>query len=431
MSSDRIVVQLTITIDCDGKPTVVVAPPGPGTGVVGGGDPPVGGSSTVPGTGTATPPAPAATVAAQRTVHIVAGNGGLAWFTLLWPVPEVALSANPQHALDDRTRFGPVPGTGAEHPLHVRRVGPRLLWDGTGSHAQPTVFVAGVNQTHTSAPQMTTITGGPEIVAAGAKAQLPLAAPLPVLAIGQGLPYGPAPGAPAAVAVSTIDAAIAALGAVTTITPATEQDLRPSAAQLATMVDSATPAKVAELARNLLFAANAFRLGLVSTVLMPAFNDDPHGAFAGGDALAAARADAVARVLDGFYAELARHPEPKASATGTPMKLSDNVLTLITGDTPKNSFNRNGWPDGTPGGANIVFVRANGYLKPGWFGALTGNGRVNFDPATGAQSASASTPASTIAAQLAVLFAIARGDAAAVAAASAAPFAGIVASPLP
>lgn len=132
MSNDRVVIQLTITVDCDGKPAVVVSPPGAGTGTVCVVEPPGGGgstgSTTVPGTGTTTPPAASATAAAQRTVHIVAGNGGLAWFTLLWPVPEVALSANPQHALDDRSHFGAVPGTAVEHPLHVRRVGPRLLW---------------------------------------------------------------------------------------------------------------------------------------------------------------------------------------------------------------------------------------------------------------------------------------------------------------
>jgi hypothetical protein len=172
-------------------------------------------------------------------------------------------------------------------------------------------------------------------------------------------------------------------------------------------------------------------LAFISTVLMPAFNDDPHGAFAGGDAQPAMRADSLARILDGFYAELAAHPEPKCSPVGTPLSLADNVVTIVSGDTPKTPFNRNGWGDGTPGNSNLVYVRSNGYLKPGWFGDLNAtNGRVNFDPATGAQFAAANA-VSTTAAQLGILFAITRGNVAAVSAASTAPYAGVVATTLP
>src|SRR5689334_22025793 len=38
---------------------------------------------------------------AQRTVHLVAGNGGLAWFTLLWPVPMLITSPQANDAFDD------------------------------------------------------------------------------------------------------------------------------------------------------------------------------------------------------------------------------------------------------------------------------------------------------------------------------------------
>jgi len=363
---------------------------------------------------------------------MVAGNGGLAWFTLIWPVPEVATNNNAQFALDDRIRFGLVPGTESEHPLHVRKIGNRLLWDGTGTHPHPTVFVAGVNQTDTAPPITTTIAGGPEVVAAGAVAQAGLAPQLPVLSFRQGLSFSPAPGAPGVVVVPNIDAAITAIRGVTSISPAVELDLQPSATKLATWVDASTPQALADLARNLLFTANAFRLGLIGTVLMPAFNDDPHGAFSGGDALATARADGLARVLDGFYAELAAHPEPKCTTVGASLSLADNVVTIVSGDTPKNFFNRNGWGDGTPGGANLIYVRGNGYLKPGWFGDINvASGRVNFDPVTGAQSTASWSTASTTAAQLAILFAISRGDVSAVARASSAPYRGVVATTVP
>jgi hypothetical protein len=217
------------------------------------------------------------------------------------------------------------------------------------------------------------------------------------------------------------------------MSPALQQDLTPSPAKLATWgINASTPQSLATLANNLLFCANAFRLGLVSTVVMPAFNDDPHGAFASGEAAPAARADALARVLDGFYAELALHSEPKSSTTGTPLSLADNVVLVVSGDTPKSSFNRNGWPDGTAGGANLIYVRSNGYMKPGWFGRLSQQtGRTNFDPVTG--TASGTTPAanSTAAAQLGILFAIARGNATVVSQASTAPYSGVVESTLP
>jgi len=427
MTTERGAIQLTITVDCDGKPSVTVgAPCGSAPGGVGGTvssgaapDP----CKPPPGTGTAT-------CVAQRTVHIVAGNGGLAWFTLIWPAPEVITSYNPNFAYDNPANAAPAPGTDPDHPLFVRKVGARLVGQGYGRHDLAAVFVSGTNQTHTSTPDLTTVPGGPEVVAAGVAVQLGLAAPVPVISMKEGLRFGPATGAPLAVTALTVDAAIGAIGSATPLSPALQQSLRPAPATLASWgINAATPTNVAALANNLLFAANAFRLGLVSTVLMPAFNDDPHGAWAGGDASAAARADALARILDGFFAELARYTEPKANPDGTPLSLADNVVLVVSGDTPKNPFNRNGWSDGTPGNSNLVYVRANGYLKPGWFGRISLNGRTNFDPTTGLLSTTTTVPASTAAMQLGILYAIARGNAGIVSAASPAPYAGVVANP--
>jgi len=390
--------------------------------------------------GTAPPPPPVALASctAQRTVHLVGGNGGLAWFTLVWPAPAVITGFNPNFAFDDPARAVAVT-TSAEHPLFVRRVAGRAVWDGIGARPQVTAFVAGTNQTHTSSPSTTRLAGGitgsgVDVIAAGAalqsNAQSGVNAALPVLSFRAGLVYGPAPGAPAAVTVTDIDGAITALRAVTPISPEVEQELRPSPVKLASWgIDAGTPNSLATLARTLLFTANAFKRGLVSTVLMPAFNDDPHGAFNSADA--AARADGLARVLDGFYAELATSTEPRCSNAGRPLSLADNVVLLVSGDTFKNSFNRAGWPDGTPGNSNLLFVRSNGFLKPGWFGAITPGVRTNFDPATGAASATANLNASTAAAQLGILFAIARGNTAAVAQASNAPFGGVIETTLP
>jgi hypothetical protein len=420
MSTPQTVIQVTITVSGDGAACVQVDPPVSGGGNGGGTPPP---PCPPPGGTPPAPPPAAATCAAQRVVHLVGGNGGLSWFTLIWPAPIVITGFNPAFAYDNPATAGLVAATSPDHPLYARKIGARVVWEGIGRHPQPSVFVEGTNQTHTNTPQTT----GTEVLAAGATMQMQLAAPLPVLAFKAGLSYGPAPGAPAPVFVAGIDAAIAALRVVTPIPPALEQDLRPDATKLASWgIDGSTAQVVVDLARNLLFAANVFRNGLVATVLLPAFNDDPHGAFAGGDAVPAARADLLARVLDGFYAELALHNEPKASSTGAPLSLADNVMLLVSGDTPKNSFNRNGWGDGTPGGTNLFYARSNGFLKPGWFGSITPNGKTNFDPTTGAASASALPVASTSATLLGVLFAMTRGNVAAVTAASNAAFAGVI-----
>ncbi len=387
-------------------------------------------TTTVPTTTTTTttttlPPLPECT--AQRTVHIVAGNGGLAWFTLAWPVPAVITANNPSYSYDDVTLASQVPGTEAGHPLYARRIGARILLDGTGTHPQPSVFVAGTNQTHTNSPQTTQV-GAVEIIAAGAALQGGLDAPVPVVMIGS-LPYGPATDAPMPAVGSDIEDAISAINEVTPLSAEVEASLRPTNATLASWgIDGSTPASFATLARNLLFAANAFRLGLVSTVVIPGTNDDPHSAFDGGTA--PQRADLLTKILDGFYTELAAHSEGTCGHNGPPLSLADNVVLVVSGDTFKNPFDRAGWGDGTPGGANLLYVRSNGYLKPGWFGALTPGTRTNFDPDTGAPTALGAVPA-TNAARLGLLFAISRGDTAAVTAVSSAPYGGLVASPLP
>ncbi len=385
--------------------------------------------TTTPVTTTTTtfPPLPECT--AQRTVHIVAGNGGLAWFTLVWPVPAVITANNVAYSYDDVTLASLVPGTEAGHPLYARRIGARTVLDGTGTHPEPSVFVAGVNETHTNSPQ-TTVQSGVEIVAAGAALQGDLQAPVPVVRIGS-VTYGPAPDAPMPAAVTDIDGAVSAIDAVTPLSSEVEASLRPTNATLATWgVDGSTASSVATLARNLLFAANAFRLGLVSTVVISGLNDDPHGAFADVNGFLKPRADTLTKVLDGFYAELAAHSETTCGHANGPLSLADNVVLVVSGDTFKNPFDRNGWGDGTPGGANLLYVRANGYLKPGWFGVLAPATRTNFDPDTGAPSAT-SAATSSAAARLGLLFAIGRGNTEAVTAVSSASYGGVVASPLP
>ena len=46
----------------------------------------------------------------------------------------------------------------------------------------------------------------------------------------------------------------------------------------------------------------------------------------------------------------------------------------ISGDTTKDAFNRNGWPDGSANNSNMIYVYSSGHLKSGWFGRLRGDG---------------------------------------------------------
>ena len=90
-------------------------------------------------------------------------------------------------------------------------------------------------------------------------------------------------------------------------------------------------------------------------------------------------------------------------------------VLIVSGDTPKDSFNSNGWPDGTTANYNLLYVRSNGWLTPGWFGQVSPLGKADFSPTTG-QQVSPSTPASSASARNGalggVLHAISRGNAA-------------------
>lgn len=111
---------------------------------------------------------------------------------------------------------------------------------------------------------------------------------------------------------------------------------------------------------------------------------------------------------------------------GAALSLADNVVTIVVGDTPKNSFANAGWGDGSPGLANWAYVRSNGFTKPGWFGTIQPGSRVNFNPTTGAADPTATIADSTAAAFAGALYAIARGDKTKVRLVTAAPFDGVI-----
>ncbi|MEO8698773.1 MAG: hypothetical protein ABI867_01985 [Kofleriaceae bacterium] len=366
---------------------------------------------------------PLADCSVQRVVHLVGGTAGLAWFTLEWPLPEVIASFAPTFAYDDPSLAKLVLGN--PHALFARKIGARAIWEGIGTNSQPTAFVAGNNETHTNSPASIVNVVSSGLIAAGASLQSSLEPEIPVLAFLRVDSYGNAVGAPSPVVVPNTEGAIGVFPRI----PAAQ--LRPTPTQLARYgITGATQTGMVNLATQLAFTANAFKLGLIATVIMPAFNDDPHGAFDSG--LATQRANELALALDAFYADLAQASETTCGNNGSALSLADNTVLIVTGDTPKNSFDRVGWPDGTPGSLNLMYVRGNGFTKPGWFGSasvMAGMAlRTNFNPNTGADDPTVATVTSTNAAYAATLFAIARGNRTAVGQFTSAPFDGVVGS---
>ncbi|HMG55371.1 MAG TPA: hypothetical protein VK601_17860, partial [Kofleriaceae bacterium] len=359
---------------------------------------------------------------AQRAVYVVAGNGALSWFTLVWPAPAVINNFLPQYAYDNPAAAKDV-STTAAHPLFARKIGTRAVWQARGSNPQPSVFVAGSNETHTNTPSsiVNSATAG-NLAGQGAAIQTTLPSTIPVMTFGTVGPYTAVPGAPLAINVSSLDTAIAAFNG--RISAAQQQVLRPTAAQLSHYVPAGATTAETDFGTDLAFAFNAFKLGLINTVMIPAFRDDPHGAFDGG--IAGPRADHLAAALDAFYTDLVAAPEPSCSHAGQQITLADNVVTVVDGDTPKNSFTNAGWPDGTPGNSNWLYLRSNGFTKPGWFGDIEPTGRTNFDPTTGLTDPTAAVAPATAATYAGVLYSIARGDKARVTTVTSAPFDGVI-----
>jgi hypothetical protein len=315
-----------------------------------------------------------------------------------------------------------------------------------------TAFMAGGNETHRRDPITATNLGGNSLIAVAAALQVTNPSVIPVVTI-DNTPFGNAPGAPRPSAVGSADQFVglfnsaasrtggllenagdaglydAHYAALASLNRAAERPTQTRAYGTAKTaarllgtnladrlaitpadrarygVDLGTRANVLALADNLIVTAKAFAMGLTSSVVLPAMEDDPHGAFNDLPALRGVTA-ALGKILDGFVADLAAVPD--ASCGGT--TLADNLVLTIHGDTPKDPRQRGGWPDGTPENANWIYVLGNGLLRTGWHGGIGADGSVKgFDPRTGNDNDA--TPRELAApAAAAVAYAIARGD---------------------
>jgi hypothetical protein len=224
-------------------------------------------------------------------------------------------------------------------------------------------------------------------------------------------PFGTAPGAATPAAVANASGLIDLLVGAGV---ATDAQIRPTVAQLARYVPAGATAVEIELATALATAANAYKFNLLSDLVLPAFQDDPHNGFMGG--AETARADNLVQMLDAFYADLQTANEPACgNKDGEPLSFADNTVLYITGDTPKGfALTGGSWSDGTVSNTNQTFLRSNGFIKPGWFGVIdvVAGTHTNFDVATGAPATVGTDDATdTSAAWASTLYAVARGDA--------------------
>jgi hypothetical protein len=389
----------------------------------------------------------AACAPTNRSVHIIAGNGGFAWFQLLWPHNDIAAAGNPNFAFHAPGQQ--VMATGTDKPLTL---GPQAPFKNLPGQRQMTAFMAGTNQTHTDQPTSNgEIAPGVSVYAAVAAMQATNPTLIPVIQVAD-VPFGNAQGAPGATVVPDPDSivgifntavsraggllsqtqdaelyqatlrAMAALNASARTGAGTRaQNVGKSAASLMGTnlaaqlqvsnedlarygVSMASPTTLLNFAKTLAITAKAFSLGLSNSVIMPAFRDDPHGAFTDMNNLTMT-AQTIGQSLQAFYDDLARLDDPSCSG-----KLDSNLVLSIHGDTPKDPRDRNGWPDGTPQNSNWVYVLGNGHLKTGWFGGIDRNGGVQgFNPTTGAVANTTSQQNSAPAAA-AIAYAVTKGD---------------------
>jgi hypothetical protein len=383
-----------------------------------------------------------------RSMHLFAGNGGFAWFQLLWPHTDIALANNANLSYHKPGQASLYQGT--TKPLAK---GPDTPWQDLPPQRQMTAFMSGTNETHTNTPTSMVSLGGNNIFAVVGALQSGSPSVVPVITIGQ-VNYGTAPGAPLATGVTAatgmvdlFNSAASRAGGLLSMTrdanlykahydafaqlnraanrSTTKQSYvtASGAAQfLGTNLASKlsitaedltrynitgnTRGNVANIGRAMIISAKAYQMGLTNAVLLPAMLDDPHGAFNG--AVGSRDCDVVTpqlkTIFDAFMGDLRSKID-----TVTGRALDQDFVLSVHGDTGKDPTNNSGWPDGTPQGSNWMYVWGGGHLNSGWYGGIDRNGNVKgFDAAGNDAAFSAANTTKFATASLA--YAIAKRD---------------------
>jgi hypothetical protein len=383
----------------------------------------------------------------NKSVHIVAGDGGFSWFQLLWPHLDVARSNNGNYAFHAFGQTTKAMDTDKDFELT-----PEAPWQSLDKSKRITAFMAGTNQTHTPIPgSAAQLGGGQSLLAVCAAIQRSTPSLLPVIGVDP-VNFGTAKGSPDIATVGSADGLVqlfnsaasrqilalpqdaalyeayykAFLGLSKAAARPTQQRplrigkqsanflgqnlaeyLQPSPDDLMRYgIDGGTPTKLSEIGRILITAAKSFGRGLTQSVILPAMRDDPHGAFQDMANLKMT-VGLLGKMLDEFMKDLGKVPNPVC----TSKTLADEVIITVHGDTPKDPLNRDGWPDGTPNNSNWIYVMGNGYVKTGWFGGVHGNGTTDgFDPTNGNNVPNQPSDATSASAGAAVAFAVSKGD---------------------
>lgn len=388
----------------------------------------------------------------NRFVGFVHGNGGLAWCTQLWPHLGQAMLANTAFYAPGKAVAQAV-GTG-DKPMMLGPDAPKF------AGKKMTAFTCGNNQTHTNTPASSvTVATGVSMFAAAAALQTASPTLVPTIGVGN-VPYGVAVGSPALASVanaagmvdlfnsasSTAGGALAnasdaalfeayykanlslhAAAARPTMTSGMltgkvaanllgknlASQLTPTAADLTRYgVTAQMPAKLSSIANALITTAKAFALNLTSHVMMPAFLDDPHGAFQNMATLTQT-VQQYGMILDAFMNDCMAVEDPMCAGR----KIGDNLVMAWNGDTTKDALTSAAWPDGTQQNHNVLYVMSNGFAKAGFFGGIQTDKTLSlWEPVGGTQLAStalngATSGALAAPASAAVLFAVAKGDA--------------------
>jgi hypothetical protein len=389
--------------------------------------------------------------ATMRSVHIVGGTGGFAWFQLLFPQVEIATTtdAGQQSMFAFHAPGQAVMATDTDKPFVYA---PETPWQKLDKGKRISAFMAGTNQTHTPTPSAAaTLGSGQSLLAGIAAIQSQTPSLLPVIGVSP-ISFGTAPGAPDVAAVANADGMVQlfnsaasqailaqpsdaalfeayykaftafdrAAGAPTWAVPLRTgkasanllgknlaAQLAPTATDLTNYgIDGSTPTKLSEIGKALITSVKAFQLGLTQAVVIPAMLDDPHGAFADMPTLQMT-VKMLGGMLDQFMTDMAAVQDPLCMNS----TMADDVVITFHGDTPKDPRTRDGWPDGTPDNSNWLFVMGNGYLKTGWFGGVHADGSTSgFDPTTGKDMPGQSSDATSASAGAAAAYAVAKGD---------------------
>ncbi len=132
----------------------------------------------------------------MKSIHLIGDNGGLSWFTQLFPYPDIAKSGQ------NGAAFYSAPTTVTAAPTDMPSVyGPNSPFQKLSKAKQMSTFILGTNETHTRTPTSALALGTSNLLAVASAIQSASPSLLPVMAINP-FSFGTATGAatPATVA---------------------------------------------------------------------------------------------------------------------------------------------------------------------------------------------------------------------------------------